>query len=518
MLSEPVPSARSELGSTVAPVADGGPEEPEPPSTRARLIPAARDSFNRVAFSRVAAMAFVPFAPALAPPLGPTVPELLDGDPWVVSISPLYALLAIAAAALGSYGAIAAGSLIGYSPTRLSQLLDERRRPDKDKLVQELSTRDREYFTVATIFAGIGCVLGLLALNSAVDPGTYPWALGAWVALMLFVAGSLPGAIADNRSESAVLRTLPLLRAGWHLLRWPLVLPLHGLTRLAVRALRLQREHADTPREVQKQVMAAVADNVDKDELADAERTWIGNIIALKDQQVSTVMTPRPDIIALPESMSLHQALDQALEHEFSRYPVYRDRIDEVVGIFYIKDALRLIQQGSKKTSETPLRTLLREPLFVPETTSTAQLLHRVQAGNQHMAIVIDEYGTTVGLATIEDLVEEIVGEIEDEFDAPASEQPEEQQIRVIEEGRVFEIPARTSVQDLNRILGSQLADEGDWDTVAGLVINSCNHIPPVGETVIIGDVEFRVLEANERRVHRLRVTVIAPAEAEGSR
>jgi putative hemolysin len=197
---------------------------------------------------------------------------------------------------------------------------------------------------------------------------------------------------------------------------------------------------------------------------------------------------------------------------------VYRERIDEVVGIFYIKDALRLIQQGTKKTSETPLRTLLREPLFVPETTSVAQLLHRVQAGNQHMAIVIDEYGTTVGLATIEDLVEEIVGEIEDEFDAPASEQPEEEQIRVIEEGRVLEIPARTSVQDLNRILGSQLSDEGDWDTVAGLVINSCNHIPPVGETVIIDDVEFRVLEANERRVQRLRVTIIAPAEAEGSR
>ena len=83
---------------------------------------------------------------------------------------------------------------------------------------------------------------------------------------------------------------------------------------------------------------------------------------------------------------------------------------------------------------------------------------------------------------------------------------------------RVLEIPARTSVQDVNRILGSQLSDEGDWDTVAGLVINSCNRIPPVGETVLINDVEFRVLEANERRVQRLRVSVIAPAEPEGSR
>lgn len=463
-------------------------------------------------------MACVPVAPALLPPLDSAAPELLDGDPWVVSIVPLYALLAIAATALGSYGAIAAGSLIGYSPTRLRQLLDDRRHPDKDKLVAELGARDREYFIVATILAGAGCVLGLLALGSAVDPSTYPWALGSWAALMLFVAGSLPGAIADNRAESAVLRSLPLLRGAWHSLRWPLVLPLHGLTRLTVRALRLQREHADDPAEVQKQVMAAVDDNIDKDELADTERTWIGNIVALKDQQVSTVMTPRPDIIALPESMTLHQALDQALEHEFSRYPVYRERIDEIVGIFYIKDALRLMQQSDAVMSETPLRTLLRDPLFVPETTSTAQLLRRVQTGNQHMAIVIDEYGTTVGLATVEDLVEEIVGEIEDEFDPPTSEQSEDEQIRVIEEGRVLEIPARTSVQDVNRILGSQLSDEGDWDTVAGLVINSCNRIPPVGETVLINDVEFRVLEANERRVQRLRVSVIAPAEPEGSR
>lgn len=467
---------------------------------------------------RVVAMACVPFAPAMVEPFAPAVPELFDGDPWVVSITPIYALTAIAAAVVGSCGAIAAGSLIGYSPARLSQLLDERRRPDKDKLVQELAARGREYFIVATIFAGLGCVLGLLALDSAVDPGTYPWALGTWAALMLFLAGSLPGAIAVNRSEGAVLLTLPLLRAGWYLLRWPLVLPLHGLTSLTVRALRLQREQADNTAEVQKQVMAAVADNVDEAELAGAERTWIGNIIALKDQQVSTVMTPRPDIIALPESISLHEALEQALEHEFSRYPVYRERIDEVVGIFYIKDALRLMQQGKKQMTETPLRALLRDPLFVPETTSTAQLLHRVQAGNQHMAIVIDEYGTTVGLATVEDLVEEIVGEIEDEYDPPTSEQAEEEQIRVIEEGRVLEIPARTSVQDLNRMLDSQLSDEGDWDTVAGLVINSCNRIPRPGETVVIGDCEFRVLEADERRVHRLRVTVIAPAEAEGSR
>jgi CBS domain containing-hemolysin-like protein len=133
------------------------------------------------------------------------------------------------------------------------------------------------------------------------------------------------------------------------------------------------------------------------------------------------------------------------------------------------------------------------------------------------MAIVLDEYGTTIGLATVEDLVEEIVGEIEDEYDPQPDEQNDEQ-IRVVEAGRVLEIPARTSVADINRLLDSHLSDDGDWDTVAGLVIDSCNRIPAVGESIIVNNVEFEVLNGDERRVQRMRVTAITPQHAEGSR
>ena len=445
----------------------------------------------------------------------------MDDGAFVVdidaTISPAYTLLSLAAAALGGYGAAAAASLIGYSPTRIDQMLDEQRRPDRERLSDELEQRAREYFVVATIYAAAGWVLGLWALRSAVDPASHGWALGLWVALMLFVAGSLPGALADHRAERTVLNVLPTLRAGWYLLRWPLVLPLYSFTALAVRALRIQRKAVTDRSEVQKQVMAAVADSVDETELADAERTWIGNIVTLKDQHVATVMTPRPDIVALDASISLREAVDQALEHEFSRYPVYRERLDEVIGVFYVKDALRLMQQDPQELGETPLRQLLRDPLFVPETTGAAQLLRRIQAGNQHMAIVIDEYGSTVGLATVEDLVEEIVGEIEDEYDPPSSEQGSDQ-IRVIEAGRVLEIPARSSVQEINKLLGSQLSEEGDWETVAGLVIANAHRIPSKGEVLVIGDVEFRVLEADERRVQLLRATLLEATPAEDAR
>ena len=433
------------------------------------------------------------------------------------TIAPSYLVLALIATAVGGYGAAAASSLIGYSPTRLAQMLDDERRPDRAARTEELDQRDREYFLVATVYAAVGWVVGLWALERAFDPGSYPWALGAWVALMLFVAGSLPGAMADHRAERTVLRAMPQLRAGWLLLRWPLVLPLHAFTKLVVRALRVQRDAKSDPVDVQKQVMAAVADNVDEDELADAERTWIGNIVTLKDQDVATVMTPRPDIVALDDSISLREAVEKALEHEFSRYPVYRDRLDEVVGVFYVKDAMRRMQEAPQALADTPLRSLLREPLFVPETTGAAQLLRRIQSGNQHMAIVIDEYGTTVGLATVEDLVEEIVGEIEDEYDPPSSEQDSDQ-IQVLEPGRVLEIPARTSVQEINRILGSKLSDDGDWDTVAGLVIDHANRIPVAGETIAVSDVEFLVLEADERRVQRLRVTLTEAQTTEEAR
>jgi len=482
----------------VTPAADGTVEDPDPPPSQ----PGPERSGARAALA---------LAPVCA--LG----GVAEDGAWVVTISTTHAVIALVAAAIGGYGATAAAALIGYSPTRLGQLLDEQRRPDKADVTGELDRRDREYFVVATIYAAAGWVLGLWALDLAVDAGSYPWALGLWLGLMLVVAGSLPGAIADHRAERTVLNVMPALRVGWFLLRWPVVLPLYAFTGLVVRALRMQKKANADPAEVQKQVMAAVADNVDEAELADAERTWIGNIVTLKDQHVATVMTPRPDITAIDESLSLREAIDLALEHEFSRYPVYRERIDEVVGIFYVKDAFRLMQQEPDKLDATPLKSILRDPLFVPETTGAAHLLRRIQSGNQHMAIVIDEYGTTVGLATVEDLVEEIVGEIEDEYDPPISEQSDEQ-IRIIEAGRVLEIPARTSVQDINRLLGSQLSDDGDWETVAGLVIDNANRIPTTGETLVVGDVEFRVLEADERRVQRLRVTLLETSPPEEPR
>jgi CBS domain containing-hemolysin-like protein len=437
------------------------------------------------------------------------------------TISPLHLLLTALAIAAAAFGALAAASLIGYSPTRLAQFLDDARRRDRAARTAELDTRDSEYLMVASLYLAAGWVLGLWSLAQGIDPANRGWAVALFVGAMLLIGGSVPVALAQVRPERTLLAVLPGLRPVWLVARWPIVLPLLTLTRAVLQLCGVRSGEPADPAEVQKQVVAAVADTVTGDALALEERTWIGNIVGMKDVTVTALMTPRADIVAFPDTLSLGDAVERALEHGFSRYPIYRDRLDEVVGILYVKDAMRplhgVVQKSGTELAGTPLKSLLREPLFVPETTDAAQLLRRFQAGNQHMAIVIDEYGTTVGLVTVEDAIEAIVGDIGDEYDPPPTAVAADEQVRVVEAGRVLELPARTTVAEVNRLLGSDLPEEGDWETVAGLVIARLNHIPAVDETVAIDGVEFRVLQADERRIRRLRATLQTPQPAEGA-
>ncbi len=424
------------------------------------------------------------------------------------TVRPLEAGLCLLSILLAGFGTLAATSLGGYSPSLLKQL-EEDGDEGAARLANDLSRHDREYLVVAFTYTAIGWVAGLRFLDGAVDAANQTIGLALFLGLMLLLGGSLPVAVAHARAERTLLTVLPLVRTGWWLLRWPLVLPLLAITRLGLYLIGVRTRPAPDTAEVQKQILAAVEDSTSDLPLADAERTWIGNIVGLKDLQVSTIMTPRPDIVAFPESMPLREVIEQALEQGFSRYPIYRERIDEIIGVFYVKDALKLLHTRHTAEIDGDLGSMLREPLFVPETMGAAQLLHRFQAGNLHMAIVLDEYGTTAGIVSVEDVLEEIVGEIGDEYDSPVDGEVDPEQIRVLEEGKVLEIPARATVADLNEMLDAQLPDDGDWETVAGMVIAAVNHIPKVDEVVQIHGVEFRVLDADERRLKRLRVTTL---------
>lgn len=436
--------------------------------------------------------------------------ELLSAMP-----SPVHLTMALGGALAAGLGTLATASLIGYSPTRLTQLFEEQGAQDATASTAGVERHHAEFLVVSSLVTAGGWILGIWSLTQAFAAADQGLAILAFLLLMLWLGASVPIGFAQLRPERTLLFLMPALQPLRLLLRWPVVLPVLTTTRLLLGALQVRPPEPADAAEMQKQVFAAVADTVTEDTLPQEERTWIGNIIGLKELQVSTLMTPRPDIVAFPETLSLREAVQKALEHGFSRYPVYRERIDEVVGIFYVKDALRLLQADADKLAATPVSAMLREVRFVPETTGAAKLLRRFQGANQHMAIVIDEYGTTVGLVTVEDVLEAIVGDIGDEYDPPSQTIGDADQIRVVESGRVLELPARTPVAEINKLLGSELPEQGDYETVAGLVIARLNHIPVVDETVVIDGVEFRVLQADERRIRRLRATALQPEPAE---
>ncbi|HEX3249584.1 MAG TPA: hemolysin family protein [Pyrinomonadaceae bacterium] len=231
--------------------------------------------------------------------------------------------------------------------------------------------------------------------------------------------------------------------------------------------------------------------------LEEEEGELIHSIIEFGDTRVSEVMTPRPDIVAVPETTTIREARDVILESKYSRLPVYRDQIDNVEGIIYVRDLLQCWANGREDESIKPL---VRDVYFIPETKPVADLLEEMQKAHVQLAMVIDEYGGVCGLVTVEDILEEIVGEIEDED--IAGEELEE----IVEgEDGSYEVWASIEIGKIERLFDMEIEDD-DFTTIAGLVINESGKVPEVGELLTIRGLEVEVLEADERRIIRLRV------------
>ncbi|HEX5875782.1 MAG TPA: hemolysin family protein [Pyrinomonadaceae bacterium] len=231
--------------------------------------------------------------------------------------------------------------------------------------------------------------------------------------------------------------------------------------------------------------------------LEEEEGELIHSIIEFGDTRVSEVMTPRPDIVALPETATVREARDVILESKYSRLPVYRDQIDNVEGIIYVRD---LLQYWADCKEDDCIKALIRSVYLVPETKPVAELLEEMQKAHVQLAMVIDEYGGICGLVTVEDILEEIVGEIEDED--IAGEELEE--IVANDEGS-YEVPASTEIGKIERLFDMEI-EADDFTTIAGLVINESGKVPAVGERLTIRGLEVEVLEADGRRINRLRV------------
>ena len=247
--------------------------------------------------------------------------------------------------------------------------------------------------------------------------------------------------------------------------------------------------------------MAEVAS--EEREIEEEEKELIHSIFEFGDTVVREVMTPEPDIVALDISSSLDEVLDMVVRHGFSRIPVYRERRDEIVGIVYAKDVLREIHALGDRARG--LEELIRKPHFVPESKKVADLLRDMQSEKFHVAVVVDEYGGVAGLVTLEDLLEEIVGEIVDEYDR------EEPQVEPAGDGR-YRVNARLPVDELNELLDTELPYE-EWDTVGGLMMGILGRLPIQGEQVEFQELRFTAERVQGRRISKVLIERRAPVK-----
>ena len=256
---------------------------------------------------------------------------------------------------------------------------------------------------------------------------------------------------------------------------------------------------------VSEEELLATIDVATEDEVIEHdERRLIHSIIEFGDTVVREVMVPRPDMVAVEGRAKVSDVLEVAIAAGFSRLPAYDQGIDDIVGVVFLKDLVRAEHDGRRNDE---VRDLVREAHFVPETKRVTELLKEMQRDKFHIALVVDEYGGTAGLVTLEDLIEELVGEIVDEFDVeePAVEQLGEHDVRV---------NARMPIDEVNDLLGAELPT-GDWDSVGGLVFNLLGHVPHEGEAVEVDGHCLVAEKVQGRRIGRVRITKVeSPAAA----
>jgi putative hemolysin len=225
------------------------------------------------------------------------------------------------------------------------------------------------------------------------------------------------------------------------------------------------------------------------------------------DKEVSTVMVPRPEVVAISVELPPEEALAAMIESPYTRYPVYRESLDKIIGILHVRDLFSAIVD--RGISGVELESLVRPAHIVPETKDLAALLAEFRRTNQHMAIVVDEYGDLEGIVTLEDLLEEIVGEIEDEFDLP------DESVEQLGDGRI-RIDGTFPIDDFNEQFGRSLPIE-DYHTVGGLVFGLLGRAPEPGDEIEHGGCRFKVLEVEGSRIERLEVQLL-PKEPQEER
>ena len=341
-------------------------------------------------------------------------------------------------------------------------------------------------------------------LGALLDPyGAWGFALGTIGEVFVFFtfAEVAPKTYAVKYPERSALILSPVLVFVTRFL--PLRVFVRGFIGFA-NVILPGKDSAQSALVTEAEILAMVDVAADEDSIQDEEKELIHSVLEIGDTPVSDVMVPRTQMHTVEASDTVNDAVTAMIDSGFSRLPCFEESADDIQGLVYLKD---LVRRAARGEGAQPVRSSLREAVFVPESKKVDELLRMMQAKKFHMAVVVDEYGGTAGLVTMEDLLEEIVGEIVDEFDSESST------IEQLDE-RTWRVPGRTPIGDLEDEVDAELGD--DWDTVGGLVFNTLGHVPHEGECVRYQTFEFCAEAVVGRRIHSVTVRRIARNDEHG--
>lgn len=401
---------------------------------------------------------------------------------------------------------ILALALRGPSRSRIAELFEARGKPGA---MERFIARRGQYLLSAAVFRSAAILLLFVVVLSRFEsqPTGEPLTritlgcLSAWGFLVVFGV-AIPHAWGKYSSESLIVGLIPLL----DLLRlacFPIVFVVELLDPVVRRLVGAPPADAQTyADELEQEILDAVTEGELHGAVDEQEKEMIESVIALGDKRVVEIMTPRTDVAAVSVEADFTTTLAMIRSHGHSRIPVFDGTIDTILGVLYAKDLL-----GRSEDRAFSLRNLMRKAIFIPESKLVVDLLRDFQREKVHISIVLDEYGGTAGLVTIEDILEELVGEMADEYEAvePAT-------LKKIDEF-TFEVDARMRINDLNDQLELGLPDDRDYETIGGFVFSTLGKIPKAGESCGYANLGIEVLAAEPRRVTRLLLK-ITPSEA----
>jgi putative hemolysin len=417
-------------------------------------------------------------------------------------VSPFW-LIALLLVLIGTLLAAAEASLTRTSRVRALALEEDGRR-NAETLVKIESDPPRYlnavYLSVMFVQNGSAILVAFLAERE--------WG-NTWVTIASFVFTLVYFVVVEAMAKTfAVLHTdrvaLALAPLVWFLGRL-LELPTRFLIGLA-NVLLPGKGLKEGPFVSEEEIRSMAEVGHEEGSIEEGEKELIHSIFEFGDTIAREVMVPRPDIVAIEDDKTLRDAQGLVLNRGYSRIPVFHDSLDDVKGVVFAKDVLKALHQGRQ---DMPLADVMRPAHFVPESKKVADLLREMQKEKFHQAMVYDEHGSVTGIVSLEDLLEELVGEITDEYDR------EEPEVLQLGEG-VYRVSGKASIDDVNELLGTELPDE-DWDTVAGLLLDLLGRMPENGEEVRFGGVNLRADKVQGRRIGSVLITRESEPEPEGA-